>query len=161
MHGSFAIGRQRLEIVSTELIDLRGTPWRRIMLSARENIYALVDADDHCWLSENIWNIWHAGRGDWMRYAKRNIDVCRATVRMHREIQIKAEPRDEMFLRTHVVDHINGQTLDNRKANLRWATKSENAINRRRRGSAPPLEDIILELVAGLPARAPVEEIPF
>jgi hypothetical protein len=46
-----------------DLVDLSWTPWRRIMLSARDNIWTLVDAEDYAWLSEHIWNVWHAGNG--------------------------------------------------------------------------------------------------
>ncbi|WBL75623.1 HNH endonuclease [Bradyrhizobium xenonodulans] len=146
------------------LPDLTGTPWARIWLSSREPVWTLVDADDVTWLMQWHWNVWHAGknRGDsWMLYAKRNTGVRRDTLRMHRELSIKDEPSlDEAFLRAHVVDHINGQTLDNRKANRRWLTKPHNAVIRRPRGTAPTLDEIVRDLLAGLPARS-MQEIPF
>lgn len=152
--------------VDFDLPDLTSTPWRRIWLSSREPIWTLVDAVDFDWLSANVWNIWHAGngRGDsWMKYAKRNVGRERSTVRMHREIMIAADPgRDDAFLAAHFVDHVNGQTLDNRRANLRWATKRENIANRRARGTAPSLEAIVREIMAeALAAARPLEEIPF
>jgi hypothetical protein len=46
---------------------------------------------------------------------------------LHREILLRAEgpPPDPSW----VGDHINGDTLDNRRCNLRWASKSLNAQN--------------------------------
>jgi hypothetical protein len=147
------------------LVDLSRTPWRRIWLSSREPIWTLVDAVDFDWLMQWQWNVWHAGknRGDsWMLYAKRNVGPSRATLRMHRELSIKDDPNlSETFLRAHVVDHINGQTLDNRQANRRWLSKPANAVIRRPRGTAPSLEAIVAELVASLPPAHLVEEIPF
>lgn len=150
----------------SDLPDLSATPCRRIWLSQREPIWTLVDAVDFAWLSDNMWNVWHAGngRGDsWMHYAKRNVGPSRSTVRMHREIMIAADPgRDDAFLAAHVVDHINGQTLDNRRCNLRWATKRDNAISRRTRGTAPSLDAIVRQIMADALAGArQLEEIPF
>lgn len=150
----------------SDLPDLAQTPCRRIWLSQREPIWTLVDAVDYAWLSANVWNVWHAGsnRGDsWMLYAKRNVGPTRSTVRMHREIMIAADPgRDDAFLAAHVVDHINGQTLDNRRCNLRWATKRDNAISRRTRGTAPSLDAIVAGIMAAaLAAGRQLEEIPF
>lgn len=150
----------------SELPDLSATPCRRIWLSQREPIWTLVDAVDFAWLSENIWNVWHAGKGrgdSWMLYAKRNVGERRSTVRMHREIMIAADPgRDDVFLAAHVVDHINGQTLDNRRCNLRWATKRDNATSRRTRGTAPTLDAIVRKIMADALAAAPqLEEMPF
>ena len=140
MRENFAVARRQIEIETVDLVDLSWTPWRRIMLSARENIWTLVDAEDYAWLSENIWNVSWGSRTPWQKYAKRNVGPSRATLRMHREIQIGADPRAERFMSTHFVDHVNGQTLDNRRANLRWATSRQNVGNRTPRHAIPSLE---------------------
>lgn len=157
---------QLADFAPGELVDLAGTPWRWIHLSPIDPaIRCLVDADDHAWLSANVWNIWHAGRTrglEWQLYAKRNVGVTRATVRMHREIMIAAEPwQTEAFIGSHVVDHVNGQTLDNRRANLRWSTTRDNVMNRRARGTAPSLDSIVLELLASLGPPLKLSEVPF
>ncbi|MDA9511183.1 hypothetical protein XI09_42350 [Bradyrhizobium sp. CCBAU 11386] len=144
------------------LPDLTPTPWRRIWLSSREPVWTLVDAVDFDWLMQWQWNVWHGGRGkECFLYAKRNVGPRRDTVRMHRELQIRCDPKDDAFLAKHVVDHINGQTLDNRRANRRWSTQRDNIINRRCRGEAPSLDKILAGLLASLPARHQLEEIPF
>ena len=60
----------------------------------------------------------------------------------------------------HPVDHGNGQTLDNRTANLAWVSKAANRANQRPRGTAPTLDAIVLQLIEQLGAR-PLQEIPF
>jgi hypothetical protein len=161
MRENFAVARQRLEIETIDLVDLSWTPWRRIMLSARENIWALVDAEDYAWLSEKIWNVSWGSRTPWQKYAKRNVGPSRATLRMHREIQIKADPRPDQFMAAHPVDHANGQTLDNRRANLSWVSKAQNHANRHPRHAIPSLDSIVLELLATLGPQPKNAEIPF
>ena len=84
--------------------------------------FALVDNEDYNWL--NQWK-WGANKGGNTYYAIRNSSgklTKRKTILMHREI-LKA-------LKEMECDHINHNGLDNRRLNLRLATKSQNAKNR-------------------------------
>jgi hypothetical protein len=143
-----------------DFIDLSATPWRRITLSARDNVWCLVDAIDFDWLSARTWNVSWGSRTPWQLYAKRNIGRDRATLRMHREIMIAADPRAEDFMAEHPVDHGNGQTLDNRRTNLAWVTPAQNQANKRPRAKLPSLDAIVLQLMAEH-GYAPAQEVPF
>jgi hypothetical protein len=100
-----------------------GYPFRRIPLS--QGKYAIVDPDDYEALSRDKWyaakghNTFYAVRGKWAKNRKK-----RTEIRMHRLIM---KPPRNMF-----VDHINHNGLDNRKANLRLATYSQNVHNRKK-----------------------------
>jgi hypothetical protein len=75
-----------------------------------------VDDTDYGWLSE-------MGKWQFDRYAycTRVVNGKRKSIRMHRLIM---NPPEGM-----VVDHINGDRLDNRRENLRVTTQSVNARN--------------------------------
>jgi hypothetical protein len=82
---------------------------------------ALVDDADFEFLSQ--WK-WCAQRSDNLYYASRKISLDNGktkTFRMHREIM---RPPDNLL-----VDHKNGNTLDNRRENLRICTNQENCMN--------------------------------
>lgn len=81
-----------------------------------------VDDEDYDWLSKYTWS--YKTRGYAMRCDRSRGDRFR-NVQMHREI-LNAKPGT-------VVDHINGDTLDNRKSNLRVCTQSQNTQNSKRR----------------------------
>jgi hypothetical protein len=85
-------------------------------------LFAIVDAEDYEWLSRYKW---YAGAAPRKRtfYARRSRPGGRIEL-MHR--MIMRPPKGK------VVDHINGNGLDNRRCNLRVCTQGENAQNRRR-----------------------------
>lgn len=82
---------------------------------------AIVDDEDYEWL--NQWK-WHFSNG----YAQRNASIKnkqkRCIIKMHRQIMnlLKKDGKQ--------VDHINQETLDNRRKNLRLSNKSTNGMNR-------------------------------
>lgn len=82
--------------------------------------YALVDLEDVETLSKNKWS--YDAHGGVARTG-----IKGKTVLMHRLIMGAPHGVE--------VDHINLDTLDNRKENLRIATRSQNAANRRRQSN--------------------------
>ncbi|MEN2465930.1 AP2 domain-containing protein [Ornithinibacillus sp. JPR2-1] len=81
-----------------------------------------VDAEDYEWLSKLKWYFRKSPKDK--GYARRVANG--KTIYLHRFI-INAKPRE-------IVDHINGNTLDNRKSNLRIVSIRENVINSSSRG---------------------------
>lgn len=84
---------------------------------------AVIDAADAPAVARHNWSAFDRGRG--RVYARRYevIDGKSKCVMLHRFILAPAAGAD--------VDHINGDTLDNRRSNLREATRSENLRNGR------------------------------
>lgn len=93
--------------------------------------FAIVDTSDYGWLSQYSWQAqWNTKTQSF--YAIRTTSAANGkkptTIRMHREILGLAvgDPR--------IADHrISGDTLNNRRSNLRIATQFQNQHNRRRR----------------------------
>jgi hypothetical protein len=85
--------------------------------------FAIVDKEDYEWLRKFKW---FASGSEKYPYAARAIypqKGVKIMLYMHRMIMNAPEG--------FVVDHINGNTLDNRRANLRLATKRQNTCNMR------------------------------
>jgi len=102
-----------------------GYSFRKIPLTRGK--YAIVDTDDYQRLSKHKW--YACGDGPWTNYAARSVKKGRKwhSLQMHRDIiQVP---------RGMVIDHINHNGLDNRKANLRAATVAQNGWNSRNRKS--------------------------
>ena len=83
--------------------------------------FALVDDRDFDWLSH--WK-WYAQKHGNSFYTVRNawVGIKKTTIQMHRVILNASEGTE--------VDHINHDTLDNRRENLRVCTRSQNNMNR-------------------------------
>lgn len=89
----------------------------------RPRYRTLIDAEDYERVTRLSWSPKRAGLSIYA-YATSLYGIPKHHQRLHAFI-IKAEPGQ-------IVDHINGDTLDNRKANLRIVTAAENARNARR-----------------------------
>lgn len=106
---------------------------RIISVGARAQFEAKIDGVDYSAVIENRWTY---KRSQWKYganiYARRHLRRAgqRVTLYLHRFILESlmgiAPPSD-----LHQVDHINGDTLDNRRENLRWATRSQQTKNQR------------------------------
>ncbi len=89
-------------------------------------LFALVDEEDAQTVLSMTWHVWH-GRRNRSPYAATNFPRPGGGYRhllLHRFVL--REPAG-------AVDHINGDTLDNRRANLRVCTAEQNAHNARLR----------------------------
>jgi hypothetical protein len=99
-----------------------GYTFRKIYLG--EERFALVDHEDFYPLNNFQWYAEIKGK---LIYAARNVisaDGKKIIFSMHREIM--------NFPDGQLVDHRNSDTLDNRRDNLRLATRSQNNCNRRK-----------------------------
>lgn len=81
--------------------------------------YAIVDSEDYEKLVINKWHYSSYGKTGYARRTSK--DRHRKSIRMHHEIL--------PLVIGYMVDHINGNGLDNRKKNLRLVTKSQNMMN--------------------------------
>ncbi len=97
---------------------------KRIPLS--QGLFALVDDEDYEWLNQWKWTA-DVSRKSGLKYAIRvsgqGKGLIRQRLSMHR-VLMDAHAGTE-------VDHVNGDTLDNRRANLRLVTRAENLRNRK------------------------------
>lgn len=107
-------------------MTLPSTDYRLIPLTRGQ--FAKVDASDYGWLSQLVWHAWIGnGRDYYAQCNQTGLDGRRIMPRMHRLIMgLKLGDGLE-------VDHINHDTLDNRRSNLRVVTHAQNALNQRKR----------------------------
>lgn len=133
------------------LPDLDGTPWAWLQLGVRRPVWCLISRARLPWAQQWAWNAGWWPNTPHKLYGKRNVGAARRTIYIHREIQSAKEPAPAPY---YVVDHINGQSLDDRDENLRWLTSWENTQHRIPWEDVPTLEEIAEELLAGQRDRA-------
>lgn len=97
------------------------------LVSLTRGAFAVIDADDVASVSQRSWQLW-AGRNQ--RYAV-SARSNGPKIQLHR--LVSGCPPDM------VVDHINFDTLDNRKCNLRVCSRAENASRTTRKKSDLPI----------------------
>lgn len=124
------ICRSRKAIIQRKLeSDIKSSITGIYQIKLTDNLYALVDKDDYDKLIKFNWHSQPASNKKGF-YANRNDGFDengrRLQVKMHRQIMNFPDGMD--------VDHINGNTLDNRKSNLRICTHAENCQNQKSRG---------------------------
>lgn len=95
---------------------------KKIALS--QGRYALVDESDFIEINKYKW---HFAGG----YARRNIKLANGKRRMEFMHRVIANTSSEKF-----TDHIDGDTLNNQKCNLRNVEKAQNAMNARKKADA-------------------------
>jgi hypothetical protein len=101
-----------------------GYPFRKIPLTRGK--FAIVDPEDYPRLAKHKWHLATGSNSSYaVRWTSSKNSRTRKKIRMHRQI---------IHISIGMVcDHINGNGLNNRKANLRPATFSQNVCNRPKR----------------------------
>jgi len=93
-----------------------------VEIELTKGLKAIVDSDD---VNKINWNKWSANKSGKCVYAVR----CYKKTKQYLHRLIAGAQKGQF------VDHINGNTLDNRKKNLRICTKQENSWNQKKRNN--------------------------
>lgn len=105
----------------------------RIYLDNRASVWAVVDEVDYHWAVRWLWAAKNSKRGNKV-YAYRTLSDrsrgYKVTSSLYLHVQIMERTGIVRPSEKHlVVDHRNGDSLDCRRSNLRWATRSMNRRN--------------------------------
>ena len=85
----------------------------------------LVDQDDYEWLIEKKW--WITPSGYARTYLGKDIKISKYVYKFMQQLIMGEPPKEKMM-----IDHIDGNKLNNCRKNLRWATYIQNNYNRRK-----------------------------
>jgi hypothetical protein len=104
----------------TEQVRKEGIKLKEAVIELTQGKVSIVGVEDFEQLSKHKWYFHKNGYA--VRNRKKSDGPGSRCIRMHREI-LRAP--DDLL-----VDHINGDKLDNRRSNIRLATKSQNECNK-------------------------------
>lgn len=94
-----------------------------------DSVFALVDHEDHAAVVRVMWSLHSDGHTKLYARCLRQVAGRRRPIYLHRVIAERmASPPSP---RHTYVDHLNGDGLDCRRANLRWVTPQQNRRNLR------------------------------
>jgi hypothetical protein len=111
----------------------------RIYLTSDASVFALVDFEDYQWALRWRWSVSLSNKHSGLRRKRYTARAaCRRVageatytkVYLHREVLLRAAGPPPPG--KPVADHINGDSLDCRRSNLRWVSASENRRTARR-----------------------------
>lgn len=94
------------------------------LIALSQGKFAQVDDEDFEAIAKHKWHAWKRPSGKGVFYARRNVKLetgRKTIVSMHNQI-----------IGAPIVDHINGDGLDNTRKNLRPCTISQNNANKRK-----------------------------
>jgi HNH endonuclease/AP2 domain len=109
---------------------------KEIMLS--QGKIAIVDDCDFEIVNKYKWTYLQTGIYGEYAYRSAIVDGKRGPMLLHRFI-LGEVPKDM------VIDHINGNGLDNRRENLRICTRSQNNINKRKKGTSSKYKGVYFD----------------
>lgn len=126
-----------------EPLDVCSVPYGVLWINPESNLFAIVDLVDLAWSQQWLWQGSASKSGvrrieKW--YASRTVSTYhgpkgerhtgRRALRiwLHKEILLRAKGPPPSRAAT-IGDHLNGNSLDCRRHNLRWSTASENRRN--------------------------------
>lgn len=116
----------------SDVAAIDATAPRQVFLDRDCEIFCLVSPEDYAWVTQWRWK-WNWDRTKTKRYAircTRTEGRRHTTIYMHKEIcGRKSAPPSELH---SIGDHQDGESLNNQRFNLEWATRSQNRKNRKR-----------------------------
>ena len=113
-------------------------PWKVIKLT--QNKWAMIDVKDYDNLSQKKW---YTSANHHTKYARRCINIPKEERRgKSRQKSIQMANFILNVPKKMIVDHINGNGLDNRRNNLRICTPAENRRNTHKRERSPKLKGV-------------------